>query len=197
MSSPSTLLTQGLGDWGDPAQIVTLGLFAVTAGNTPINPLPGQLQISGYAPTLTQTANLELTPAVGQIQITGYAPSVDQANPSINLIPGTGQIIITGYAPTVVNSGTPDPLLRMIGGDIRRRRQREEDEKQARLAKDDLVFTAAPPTPKPQRISFAQLIGDAPMPESTPDLTETVSRSRAEKLRRKRLADDDFILLMD
>ena len=131
MSSPSTLLTQGLGTWGDPGQIVTLGLFAVTAGNVPINPLPGQLQISGYIPTvaqttfgnvainpiagqlqisgypptLTQTANQALTPLPGQIQISGYIPTITVASASISLFPLPGQIQIQGYAPTVTQTG--------------------------------------------------------------------------------------------
>ena len=119
---------------------------AVAVSGTFIYPDTGQIVITGYAPTLAQTANLELTPATGQIVVTGYAPSVDQANPSINLTPGTGQIIITGYAPTVVNSGVTDNIG---GGGIPwnpyRRTGETEEQKYARRVAQGIIAKAKEP----------------------------------------------------
>ena len=99
MSSPSTLLTQGLGDWGSPAQLVTLGLFAATAGVV-ITPGTGTLALTGLAPTLVRTASQSVTPGTGVLTFTGYAPTlVRTAGQSV--VPGVGTLSITGYAPTI------------------------------------------------------------------------------------------------
>jgi hypothetical protein len=80
-------------------------LTQTVSGNTAIDPLSGQLQISGYAPTLAQTANQALTPITGQIQISGYIPTVIQASASTSLFPLPGQIQIQGYAPILTQTG--------------------------------------------------------------------------------------------
>lgn len=68
--------------------------------DTPVNPGVGTIALTGYAPTLAQTANQAIAPGVGSIAITGYAPTVVQHN-GMALVPGVGTIAITGYAPTI------------------------------------------------------------------------------------------------
>ena len=76
----------------------------VSAGggtDTPVNPAVGSIAITGYAPTLAQTANQSIAPNVGNIVITGYAPSISQP---LAVNPAVGSISITGYAPTVTQN---------------------------------------------------------------------------------------------
>lgn len=73
--------------------------------NTAVNPGTGSIAITGYAPSIAQTANQAITPNVGNIVITGYAPTISQPQ-AVN--PGVGSLTITGYAPTVTqNVDTP------------------------------------------------------------------------------------------
>jgi len=76
----------------------------VSAGggtDTPVNPAVGSIAITGYAPTLGQTANQAIAPNVGNITITGYAPSISQP---LAVNPAVGSLAITGYAPTVTQN---------------------------------------------------------------------------------------------
>ena len=69
--------------------------------NTAVNPGTGSIAITGYAPSIAQTANQAITPNVGNIVITGYAPTISQPQ-AVN--PGVGSLTITGYAPTVTQN---------------------------------------------------------------------------------------------
>jgi hypothetical protein len=73
------------------------------ATDTPVNPGVGNLVITGYAPTLAQTANQALTPDVGNLVIMGHAPSIVRSE-NQQLTPDTGTLAITGYAPAVTQS---------------------------------------------------------------------------------------------
>lgn len=76
----------------------------VSAGggtDTPVNPGVGTIAITGYAPSIAQTANQAVAPDVGNIVITGYAPTISQPQ-AVN--PGVGSLVITGYAPTVTQN---------------------------------------------------------------------------------------------
>lgn len=95
-----------------------LGIGATQASggatDTPINPDVGSIAITGYAPTIAQTANQALTPGVGSVAITGYAPTLAQtANQSIS--PATGTLTITGYAPVVTQAATSPNLTPDVG----------------------------------------------------------------------------------
>jgi hypothetical protein len=78
-------------------------IFVASAGgtNTAVNPGTGSIAITGYAPSIAQTANQAITPNVGNIVITGYAPTISQPQ-AVN--PGVGSLTITGYAPTVTQN---------------------------------------------------------------------------------------------
>ena len=73
----------------------------VVASGTNVTPGAGSIAITGYAPTIAQTANQSITPGVGNIVITGYAPTISQPQ-AVN--PGVGSLVITGYAPTVTQN---------------------------------------------------------------------------------------------
>lgn len=75
------------------------------SANQSVLPLSGSLSLTGYAPSIAQSANQAVSPSVGSLTITGYAPSVVQAGGSISVTPDTGFLTITGYAPDVVQSG--------------------------------------------------------------------------------------------
>lgn len=72
-----------------------------TGTDTPVNPGVGTIAITGYAPSIAQTANQAVAPGVGNIVITGYAPTISQPQ-AVN--PGVGSLVITGYAPTVTQN---------------------------------------------------------------------------------------------
>ena len=78
-------------------------IFAAAAGgtNTAVNPGTGSIAITGYAPSIAQTANQAVAPDVGNIVITGYAPTISQP---LAVNPAVGSISITGYAPTVTQN---------------------------------------------------------------------------------------------
>jgi hypothetical protein len=77
----------------------------VSAGvsGTSVNPGAGAVAISGYAPTVGQTAHVALTPGAGTVGITGYAPTVTQGGAQA-VDPGVGTVTLTGYAPSVAQS---------------------------------------------------------------------------------------------
>lgn len=82
-----------------------LWVGAAGGTNTAVNPGTGSIAITGYAPSIAQTANQAVAPDVGNIVITGYAPTISQPR-AVN--PGVGSLTITGYAPTVTqNVDTP------------------------------------------------------------------------------------------
>lgn len=73
------------------------------ASGTSINPGSGAIALTGYIPSVGQSAHQTLTPAAGSLAITGYAPAISQPQ-AITL--GAGALVITGYAPSVVQSDT-------------------------------------------------------------------------------------------
>lgn len=73
----------------------------VVASGTNVTPGTGSIAITGYAPSIAQTANQAVAPDVGNIVITGYAPTISQPR-AVN--PGVGSLTITGYAPTVTQN---------------------------------------------------------------------------------------------
>jgi len=83
---------------------------AASGGGTTVNPAAGAIALTGYAPTLAQTANQALTAGAGTVALTGYAPAVSRTA-SAAVTPGVGSIAIAGYAPSVAQSaaGTVQP----------------------------------------------------------------------------------------
>lgn len=80
-------------------------LYSTAGGatNTAINPAAASLVITGYAPTVAQSAHQTVAPGAGSIVITGYAPTITQGV-TTNTSPAAGSIAITGYAPTITRT---------------------------------------------------------------------------------------------
>jgi hypothetical protein len=83
------------GSWN----IVAASLFFGVAG-TAVTPGVGQVDATGFAPTVQVTSNQTITPGLGQLIATGQAPTV-----IVNtiILPGFGQVSVSGLAPTIKN----------------------------------------------------------------------------------------------
>jgi hypothetical protein len=74
-----------------------------TTTDTNVSPAPGALALTGYAPTIAQSANRSVSPAVGALTLTGYAPTITRTA-NVSVTPGAGSLTLTGYAPTVTRT---------------------------------------------------------------------------------------------
>jgi hypothetical protein len=75
-----------------------------------VAPQVGALTLTGYAPTLVQTANQAVNPETGALVLTGYAPLVS-GSALQNITPDVGALTITGYAPTIEQTNAADVWL--------------------------------------------------------------------------------------
>lgn len=114
-----------------------------TTTDTNVSPAAGGLALTGYAPTVAQSANRSAAPGAGALAFTGYAPTVTRTvttsvqplagaltfagfAPTIartanaNVGPGGGALTLTGYAPTVARSASlavsPAPAALVLAG---------------------------------------------------------------------------------
>jgi hypothetical protein len=69
-----------------------------TGGATNLTPGVGTLAITGFAPTVAQTANQALTPSAGTLTLTGFAPTVAQPQA---VTPDVGALTLTGFTPAL------------------------------------------------------------------------------------------------
>jgi hypothetical protein len=67
----------------------------------------GALTLTGYQPTLAQSAHVVLAPTAGALTLSGYVPSVGQSQ---SVDPAAGSLTLTGYVPTVTQARTVDPV---------------------------------------------------------------------------------------
>jgi hypothetical protein len=81
--------------------------------DTSINPGAGVLALTGYAPSITQSASQAVNPGAAALAITGYAPTVTQGI-TTNINPGAAAVALAGYAPTV--SRTANLNLPLVAG---------------------------------------------------------------------------------
>jgi hypothetical protein len=95
--------------------------------NQSLTPSSGALAFSGYAPVIAQTANQTINPSQGVVAFTGYAPSIAQDSPSPNLQPASGSLTITGYAPVIGQTGGQSSGGFMEVPQVRRRKTVKED----------------------------------------------------------------------
>jgi hypothetical protein len=86
-----------------PARRLWLAWSATSGTTTNVNPGAGTLALSGYAPTVAQSANQGVTPGAGALTLTGYAPSVTQSV-TTNVAPAAGSLTLAGFAPTVTRT---------------------------------------------------------------------------------------------
>lgn len=115
---------QFLQDWSaNPWQLYEPEQIIVKAGagvsGTTLTPGNLALTLTGYAPTVAQTANVTLTPGVVALTLTGFSPTVTQTA-GVTLTPGTAALTLTGYAPTVAQTAnvtlTPNVLALTLTG---------------------------------------------------------------------------------
>lgn len=93
----------------DPATFALTG-YAPTldqTANVNLSPSPATFSLTGYAPVIDQTANVNLSPAPAAFSLTGYAPAIDQSN-GIVLSPAPASFALTGYAPTIAQTNNTD-----------------------------------------------------------------------------------------
>lgn len=79
--------------------------YTTTSGTDVTGAATATLTLAGYAPQITQSANLAVAPDAGSLSITGYAPTVTRSA-NVNVAPGAGLITLTGYAPTVARTAS-------------------------------------------------------------------------------------------
>ena len=101
----------------EPEQIIVKAGAGVSG--TTLTPGNLALTLTGYAPTVAQTANVTLTPGVVALTLTGFSPTVTQTA-GVTLTPGTAALTLTGYAPTVAQTAnvtlTPNVLALTLTG---------------------------------------------------------------------------------
>lgn len=70
------------------------------AGGTTVSVPLGTLTLTGFAPTVTATANQTVAVPVGSLTLTGFAPTVTASDHKTVAVP-SGSLTLTGFAPTV------------------------------------------------------------------------------------------------
>jgi len=145
---------------------LTLTGFAPTVTQTAhqeVSPGVASLTLTGFAPTVTQTANQEVSPGTEILTLTGFAPTVEQTG-SLELIPGTASLTLTGFAPTVEQTITEEEHLRSGGWGygvsykgLKAELEKEEQRKREEQEKE-LVKEQLKATEKPNRVKVIKPI---------------------------------------
>ena len=71
-----------------------------SSSTTTVSPAPGALVVTGYAPSIAQTANQDVSPAPAALTVTGYAPTVTQSSAN-SISPTPAALVVEGFAPTI------------------------------------------------------------------------------------------------
>lgn len=89
----------GSGPW-----MGSLAIFReVASSGTNLTPGQDAIALTGFAPTLAQTANQSLVPGADAIAMAGLAPTLAQTAHQ-SLTPGADTVAITGFAPTLTQT---------------------------------------------------------------------------------------------
>ena len=91
----------------DAAALVVTGYapsIAQTA-NQAVSPAPAALVVTGYAPTVSQTSASAISPAPAALVVQGYAPTISQTQRT-EVSPAAGGLVVKGWAPTITQTGT-------------------------------------------------------------------------------------------
>lgn len=103
----------------NPYQVLTaeapLWLDVVSGGGTSISPSDGSLTLTGYAPSVSQSANQTVTPTHGGLVLTGYVPTLTQAA-SQTISPTSCSMLLTGHTPSVAQ--TSNQSISAVDGHI-------------------------------------------------------------------------------
>ena len=114
---------------GDPSISLTPGAASLTvtgfaptisrSANQAVSPAAAGITLTGYAPVLSQTGNQALTPGASALAISGFAPTLTQSG-NLGLQPGAAVLAISGFAPAIsqtTGSGIqPGPASLSIAG---------------------------------------------------------------------------------
>jgi hypothetical protein len=77
--------------------------YRAPTGAVTVTPGVSELAITGFAPTVTATANVTVSPGVSAVSLTGFAPVVT-ASDHQTVEPGVSAVAITGFAPTITTT---------------------------------------------------------------------------------------------
>ena len=117
-----------------------------TGGGTSVAPGVGSVAITGFAPTISQTAGFTLTPGVGSVALTGYVPTLVQtANQAIAVV--VGSIAIAGFAPVVSQTGTDAGWLGGAGHKRKKWPEPQQTAEQVRQQRMELGIVEPDGTP--------------------------------------------------
>lgn len=91
-----------------------------TGGATVTDASPGAaaLVVTGYAPSIAQTANQAFSPGPAPLIVTGYAPTISQTSAQA-ISPAPAALVVRGFAPTITQTGAlpaPDTSPAPSGG---------------------------------------------------------------------------------
>lgn len=76
----------------------------VQTANQDVSPAPAALIVTGYAPTVTQTSGNAISPAPAALVVQGYAPLIEQTR-TLEVSPAPGGLVVQGWAPTITQTG--------------------------------------------------------------------------------------------
>lgn len=99
-SAGSNSTTFSCSDTGDQLYGAILVFGDVTSSGTTVSVPLGTLTLTGFAPTVTTTANQTVAVPVGALTLTGFAPTVTASDHKTVAVPA-GSLTLTGFAPTV------------------------------------------------------------------------------------------------
>lgn len=95
-ADPGTVSGGSVAATNDPSGVVAFEIRA-SAPQT-VAPGVGQVDVTGFAPTVTATSGANVLAGVGEATVTGFAPTV--ALPVV-IVAGLGQATVTGFAPLI------------------------------------------------------------------------------------------------
>jgi len=73
--------------------------------NQALSPAPAGLVVTGYAPTVTQTSGNAISPTPAALVVQGYAPAITQTQ-RVEVSPAPAGLVVQGWAPTITQTGT-------------------------------------------------------------------------------------------
>ena len=73
--------------------------------NQAVSPAPAGLVVTGFAPTVTQTSGNAISPAPAALVVQGYAPLIEQTR-TLEVSPAPAGLVVQGWAPTITQTGT-------------------------------------------------------------------------------------------
>ena len=78
-----------------------MAIYAKVSVAVSVAPGVGALTVTGFAPVVATSNNINITPSFGELIVTGFAPII---NIGTNSAPSTGALIVTGFAPAVTTT---------------------------------------------------------------------------------------------